>query len=301
MKTHRILMSICLLGYMLITSCNRSVNNNASTPEIIKDSISVERISVNGVDNDFLSTLSSAGIFDAARQIGLDEKIYLTPLAFRPNHPYRRYRWSVGYHVNGGVMISALPPEEEMGWTPWERWYKDDKGMARKESWVMYPLKNPTSEGVARWYTLDDNDLTPRFLNKPASLEDQLRLARIYDAATILGFDATEILIKPLSEKGKKYYEQCRWVVIPHILGCDGPVIYILPPMNRSDEWPWESWYSDGKTPLIHHVHFTKQRPEAIKSWKEYNGAPQRPPEIFGVVWYWYNDGTLKPTMLIPE
>jgi hypothetical protein len=301
MKIHRILMSICLLSNILITSCNRSVNNNASTPEIIKDSISAGRISVNGVDNDFLSTLSAAGIFDAARQIGLDEKIYLTPLAFRPNNPYRRYRWSVGYHVNGGVMISALPPEEEMGWTPWERWYKDDKGLVRKESWVMYPLKNPTSEGVARWYTLDDNDLTPRFLNKPESMEDQLRLARIYDAGSILGFDADKILIKSLSEKGKKYYEQCRWVVIPHILGSDGPVIYILPPMSRSDEWPWESWYSDGKTPLIHHVHFTKQRPEAIKSWKEYNGAPQRPPEIFGVVWYWYNDATLKPTMLNPK
>ncbi len=92
----------------------------------------------------------------------------------------------------------------------------------------MYPLKNPTASGVARWYKLEENDLTPRFLNKPAVLEDQLRQARIYEAATVLGFDANEMLIKPLSAKGRKYYEQCRWVVIPHILGVDAPVIYIL-------------------------------------------------------------------------
>lgn len=250
-----------------------------------------------GVDNDFLSTLSSAGIFDAANQIGLDANAYLTPLAYKTNHPYRRYRWSTGYHANGGVMISALPPEEEAGWTPWERWYKDEKGVARKESWVMYPLKNPTPDGVAHWYVLEENDLTPRYLNKPATLEDQLRLARIYEAAAILGFDATEMLIKPLSEKGRKYYEQCRWVVIPHILGCDDPVIYILPPMNRSDDRPWESWYTDGKVKLIHHVHFTKENKLTRGLWREYPGAPQRPPEIFGVNWYWYNDEDLKPTM----
>jgi len=301
MKLYGIVLTTRLITWLMITSCNKGVKNKVSSIESIKYSPSVGATSSDGVDNDFLSTLSAAGIFDAARQIGLDAKVYLAPLASRSNHSYRRYRWSVGYHSNGGVMISALPPEEEMGWTPWERWYKDDNGLVRKESWVMYPLRNPTSEGVARWYILDENDLTPRFLHKPSSLKDQMRLARIYEAAAILGFDPDEILIKPLSKGGRKYYEQCRWAVIPHILGCDGPVIYILPPMNRSDEWPWESWYSDGKTPLIHHTHYTRQRPETTKSWKEYPGAPQRPPEIFGVVWYWYNDILLKPTLTNPR
>jgi len=74
-------------------------------------------------------------------------------------------------------------------------------------------------------------------------------------------------------------------------------VIYILPPMNRSDEWPWESWYTDGKVKLIHHVHFTKENKLTRGLWREYPGAPQRPPEIFGVNWYWYDDEDLKPTM----
>lgn len=252
---------------------------------------------IDPVDTDFLAGLSSAGVIEAARRIGLDFDTYLKPLARRVDHNYRRYRWSVDYHQGGGIMINALPPEEETGWTPWERWFKDDQGIARKESWVLYPLKDPTENGVARWYKLEENDLSPRYLNKTTSLRDQLKRARIDDAARVLGFDAEEMLIKPLSASAIAYYQQCRWVVIPHILGGDGPVIYILPPMDRSDEWPWESWYTDGKVKLIHHVHFTKKNNLTKGSWKEYPGAPQRPPEIFGPVWYWYDDVLLKPAM----
>lgn len=250
------------------------------------------------IDFDFLAMLSTVGIFDAAKKINLDVKSCLYPLATVAGHPYRRYRWSVGYHQNGSVMISALPPEEEMGWTPWERWYLDEKGRTRKDSWVLYPAKNVSSSGVARWYKLADDGLQPRFLNKPATLEAIFQRARIDEAAKVLGFDANEMLIKPLKAASREYYENCRWVVIPHILGADGPVIYILPPMNEADVHPWESWYSDGKTALIHHPHFTKKTPLTTQQWREYPNAPQRPPEIFGLDWYWYNDKSLKPTML---
>jgi hypothetical protein len=252
---------------------------------------------INTLDNEFLSLLSAAGIFEAARHIGLDIDKFLLPLARNSDHFYHRYRWSVGYHESGSMMISALPPEEESGWTPWERWYKDDLGVTRKDSWVMYPLKDTTTTGTSRWYKLNENDLLPRYLRRLFGLEDRLLQARIYEAANIIGFDADEILIHPLSENGRLYYQQCRWVVIPHILSGDGPVIYILPPMHRSDEWPWESWYTDGKVKLIHHVHMTKENKKTIGSWKEFHGAPQRPPEIFGVTWYWYDDKDLKPTM----
>lgn len=279
----------------ILASCAAKKNDNGALPA---DNKRIE-IAINDkrIDVDFMAVLSGAGIFQAAEQLGLDANSYLVPLGQLASHPYRRYRWSVGYHENGGPMISALPPEEEMGWTPWERWYKDSNGVTRKESWVLYPLKNASSSGVARWYKLEDDGLAPRFLSKPSSLEEILGRARINDAATVLGFDANEVLIKPLTAKGRKYYEQCRWVVIPHILGEDGPVIYILPPMNNSGQWPWESWYSDGKTPLIHHPHFTSKTSVTTQKWREYPGAPQRPPEIFGVDWYWYNDASLQPTM----
>lgn len=282
-----------LTSGILITACtNKAIRQNKPS-----NAVGYNVHSGTLVDYDFLSMLSMSGIFDAAKKIDLDAKTYLTPLSTTNGHPYRRYRWSVSYHENGGVMISALPPEEEMGWTPWERWYKDEKGVTRKESWVLYPLKNPDSSGVARWYKLEESQLAPRFLNKPSSLEELLRLTRIFDAASVLGFDASEKLIKPLGANARSYYAQCRWVVIPHILGADGPVIYILPPMDRADEWPWESWYSDGKTPLIHHPHYTKKTRLTTEKWREYTGAPQRPPEVFGVDWYWYNDATLTPTM----
>ncbi len=294
MNKYNLSIYAAFIGAALLTSCaNKSDSHSVSKNSGIVDI----NVNAKGIDFDFITTLSAAGIFRAANEIGLDADAYLSPLGDITNHPYRRYRWSVGYHANGGVMISALPPEEEMGWTPWERWYKDSTGIVRKESWVLYPLKNPTASGIALWYRIEEDGLAPLFLNKPSSLEDQLSRARIYEAAKVLGFDANEVLIKPLTEKGRKYYEQCRWVVVPHILGVDGPVIYILPPMNHSDEWPWESWYSDGKTALIHHPHFTKKTPETTQQWREYPGAPQRPPEIFGVDWYWYNDPSLKPTM----
>ena len=58
-------------------------------------------------------------------------------------------------------MISAFPPEEEVGWTPWEIWYKDDQGITRKESWVLYPLKDTIQAGSAHWYKLEDEGLLP--------------------------------------------------------------------------------------------------------------------------------------------
>src|SRR6478736_3853408 len=131
----------------------------------------------DSLDPGFLSILSSAGIFDSAHRIGLDVDKYLLPLARYVNHSYRRYRWSLGYHESGGEMISALPPEEETGWTPWERWYKDAQGLTRKESWVMYPLRDPDHLGIARWYKLDEKDLMPWYLRKSSTLEDKLRQA----------------------------------------------------------------------------------------------------------------------------
>lgn len=247
------------------------------------------------MDNDFLSVLSATGVLKVAQVIGLDVEKYLVPLAIRSDHSYRRYRWSVDYHVSGVLMINALPPEEEVGWTPWERWFKDENGITQKESWVLYPLRAPTALGVSKWYKINEHDLMPRYLLDTTSLQNQLQRARIYEAAKILGFDADELLVNPLSKSGQSYYQRCRWVVIPHILSDDGPVIYILPPMNCSDQWPWESWYTDGKVKLIHHVHFTKENNKTIGSWKEFPCAPQRPPEIFGVTWYWYDDNDLLP------
>ncbi len=39
------------------------------------------------------------------------------------------------------------------------------------------------------------------------------------------------------------------------------------------------------------------QTPRTTSKWGEGIGAPQRPPEIFGVVWYWYDDPSMAPAL----
>jgi hypothetical protein len=67
--------------------------------------------------------------------------------------------------------------------------------------------------------------------------------------------------------------------------------------MNRSNVWPWESWYTDGVIPRIHHVHYTAETPLAKTRWSEYPGALQRPPEIAGVTWFWYDSASMIPAL----
>ncbi|WP_425398960.1 hypothetical protein [Aeoliella sp.] len=252
------------------------------------------------IDREFITTLSTAGVLTAAEEMGLDASTYLLPLAERVDHPYRQYRWSVDYAPDGSSMINALPPEEEVGWIPWERWWRDGDTL-RHESWVLYPIKRPSQGGMPRWYQLDEEaSLYPRMMFPPKDIEEKLRLARVDEAARVLGFDHREVLLEPLSAKGRARYLECRWVVIPHILGADQPVIYSLPPMHRSDTWPWETWYTDGKRPLILHVHYTAKSPLTTGEWTLHPGAPQRPAELFGRRWYWYDKADPAPVMSNP-
>ncbi len=138
------------------------------------------------IDNDFAAQLSQAGIFHAAHLMGLDADAVFGALLNTPAHPYRRHRWFVNMDEFGNRVIHAAPPEEEMGWTPWERWRVAGQRIVR-EQWV--------SEPGRRWRVLHEpmDDLTPRFARQAANLHDQLLRSRIDVAAHELGldFDAT--------------------------------------------------------------------------------------------------------------
>ncbi len=197
------------------------------------------------------------------------------------------------------MVIHALPPEEEVGWTPWERWLSRGRGICR-EDWVTSPAR-PDLAGRGTWYKLktESTDLRPRFrAQSDLSLEQILRRGRIDEAAAVLSLDMHRELLEPMTPQAERWYRGYRWVVIPHLLAADLPVIYALPPMHLSDEQPWESWYSDDGVRLIHHVHFTKPNERATGRWRESVGAPQRPPEIFGVEWHWYNDPSMTPALV---
>jgi len=249
------------------------------------------------IDHDFITTLRTAGINSACKEMDIDFNEVFAPLAAGEDHPYRQYRWSVSRDEHGNPIIHALPPEEEMGWTPWERWSLQHNVPIRT-AWILYPVKEPVKRGIVRWYVLEESEyLKPRLFSETEDLDTMLRLARIDVAADWLGMDYQSVFIDPLKPAVQNIYAQYRWVVIPHVLAIDGPVIYALPPMDKSDDWPWESWYTDGKIPVIHHVHYTRKNSSTTGSWVEGPGAPQRPPEIFGHTWYWYDDPEMIPAL----
>jgi hypothetical protein len=296
---------ILLLNLLIIItiSCNPNPSNKLiqtgmeSTDEMLADATGNLINQSQPIDHGVLTTLRAAGINNACEEMNIDFKAVFAPLAATANHPYRQYRWSVSRDAQGNPVIHALPPEEEMGWTPWERWSL--KGyMPIRTAWVLYPVKEPIERGMVRWYKLEEpENLIPRFLHETKNLASMLRLARIDVAAGWLGMDFIEVFIDPLQPAAQQIYEQFRWVVIPHVLAIDGPVIYALPPMDKSDDWPWESWYTDGSIPVVHHIHYTREKDNTSGSWAEGPDAPQRPPEIFGHTWYWYDDPEMIPAL----
>jgi hypothetical protein len=248
-------------------------------------------------EGDFEKRLRVAGIWDVAADIGLDADAVFLPLTERADHPYRLYRWSVSYAETGAPLIQALPPEEEMGWMPWEEWLRLD-GRPVRRAMALFPVKDMKRK-VPRWWCLErSEDLTPRRATPPPTMEALFERDRIFEAASAAGFDAARTLLAPLSPAARQAYLRMRWSLAPHRLAADLPVIQCLPPADKMDEWPWETWYTDGTVPLIHHVHVTKPNARTEpESWRERNGAPQRPAELFGRRWYWYNDEDMKPAM----
>jgi hypothetical protein len=248
-------------------------------------------------DHEFAGILRRAGLWEVASEIGLDADQVFLPLVQRADHPYRMYRWSVSYAETGGPLIQALPPEEEMGWMPCEEWLKLD-GKPVRRAMVLYPVRNMKRQ-VPLWYCHEQShDLTPRRAVPSRTLADLFRRDRIVEAARVTGFDAAKVLLAPLSPGAEAIYREMRWSIAPHRLAADLPVIQCLPPADKLHEWPWETWYTDGKMPLIHHVHLTKPNARTEpKSWRERAGAPQRPAELFGSKWFWYNDTDMAPAL----
>ena len=252
-------------------------------------------------DAGFLAMLSSAGVLAAAREMGGDMETAMVTMTETTGHPYRNYRWWIGSDADNHPVIHAMPPEAEVGWTPWERWVVA-KGKPVHQAWVLFPLEKPSAKGIPLWYQLNkEMELEPLFLRPATTLEAQLRRARVDVAAVVLGLDFKNIFLDSLTPSQRETYRQFRWVVIPHALGADLPVIYALPPMNCSDVWPWESWYTDGVIPRIHHIHYTAENLLAKARWSEFPGALQRPPEIAGRIWFWYDPGSMTPALAKPS
>ncbi len=247
---------------------------------------------------DLADLLERAGVPEAAKSIGIDFEKTFGALEESNHHNYRKYRWSVSFAEGGGPLIQALPPEEEMGWTPWEEWFVSD-GKPVRRAMVLYPVGQMTRK-VPKWRALKENqtDLQPWFAPIPKTLGELFLRGRILEAANAVGFDARKVILDKLSPAAEEAYRSMRWSLAPHRLAANLPVIQCLPLPGRSDRLPWETWYTDGRTPLIHHVHYTQPMNRTEKKpWRERDGAPQRPAELFGREWYYYNDNSMKPAL----
>lgn len=238
--------------------------------------------------------LSRLGILAAARSMGSEVEKAILALATSQDHPYRSYRWSSAVDEHGHCTIHARPPEEEYGWTPWERWVLDAHGKPTRQEWVAFPSRKNGSPWMLR--AAKETGLTPRHAGRlQKSLGENLADARISEAASVLELDFQSTFGGLENHPAAEHYRLFRWTLIPHYLGGDLPVIYALPPMDRADTWPWESWYRASS--LLHHVHLTKPNSRTTGEWQEMPEAPQRPPEIFGVRWYWYDDPSMRPAL----
>jgi hypothetical protein len=67
--------------------------------------------------------------------------LHLMALIASADHRYRSYRWSVGFTREGGVMISTLPPVEEVGGPPGRNGVEMEKGIVCLER-ISWPAPN---------------------------------------------------------------------------------------------------------------------------------------------------------------
>lgn len=241
-----------------------------------------------------VNRLGEAGVLAALARMGLDVENIGQSLSFTRHH-YERYRWSVALGDGFREVVHAVPPEEELGWTPWERWTTDDAGHASHRCWVAAPSRD---ERRFAWRPMDDPRAvasTPLFGGAQDDLRQRFELGGVRDAFGILGIDP-DGLLAALGPEQLLRYTACRWVVIPHFLADDGPVVYSLPAADGPVGGPWETWYSaEGET--VHHVHADRPRPGLTEEWSEPVGAPQRPPEVLGGTWFWGDPGSLDLAM----
>lgn len=250
-------------------------------------------VSMHGMPTGRLIThLHQTGILRVVESMGMDAAQFANDICLS-RHNYGCYRWSVGLGEGFQPVVHAVPPEEEVGWTPWERWSMKN-GEALHQCWVAAP---DSDHPEWRWRTTSDEqktDLQPRFTNLSRDLVTLLTTIRAGDAFRILGVEIDEIASE-LNSEARRRYSLYRWAVIPHFLA-DGPVVYALPPLLEAVNWPWESWYLENGC-LAHHAHYLVPRSDNSHKWHEQPNTPQRPPEVLGQTWYWDDISMVAPVM----
>ncbi len=101
-----------------------------------------------------------------------------------------------------------------------------------------------------------------------------------------------------LGENFAQHYRGFRWYVIPHWRVTT--VVYAVPEEAELEKLPWESWYLDGGAET-HHVHYAKRLEPDWIEWIQKEWTEERPDEIIGKYWYWYDCKDMRPVLTIEE
>lgn len=91
-------------------------------------------------------------------------------------------------------------------------------------------------------------------------------------------------------------YKDFTWLLIPHPAA--EVRLFAIPPEKDIKTVPWESWYFlDGKP--IHRGHCAQKHDDSWNEWTLQEPSPECPDEIVGITWYWYEEETITPLLLL--
>jgi hypothetical protein len=114
----------------------------------------------------------------------------------------------------------------------------------------------------------------------------------IIEAFKELGFQTNEL---DFDKECEDKYKDFNWCLIPHHRV--KIVLYSVPVKDKLETLPWQSWYLDnGKE--THHIHYSEKKHDSDFSWIQNEPTDERPQEVIGRLWYWYDDPDMKPVLL---
>ena len=111
-------------------------------------------------------------------------------------------------------------------------------------------------------------------------------------------FESIQLSSEDFGPNFEEAYAGYKWYALPHARV--GKVIYAVPADKDIEKLPWESWYMDGGKE-IHHVHCAFKVHDDDKKWTQTEITEDRPDEVIGRLWYWYNEEDMRPALLIGQ
>lgn len=75
-------------------------------------------------------------------------------------------------------------------------------------------------------------------------------------------------------------------------------VLYAVPAKDHLGDQPWESFYIEPTGEESHHTHYAFRIHEDDQVWQQNEITDDRPDEIIGRPWYWFDPHSMTPALL---